>query len=130
MRFGDKSTWSSPYEALAGPGETICHPRLGVFAETLRDRFDIEIHSFEHDLEIFSLTVEQRATGKVSHLGNVTGSCHLHPFVLIICSACFREVSVNFAPLNIRATSSVRSSPLTARMLVRKRPAESFFSIT
>ncbi len=48
------------------------------FAETLRDRFrefsDIEIHSFGHYLEIFSLTVEQRETGKVSHLGNVTGS--------------------------------------------------------
>ena len=62
--------------------------------------------------------------------GNVAESCHLHPFVLIICSACFREASVNFAPLNIRATSSVRSSPLTPRMLVRVRPAESFFSIT
>ena len=105
------------------------------FAETLRNRFrkfsDIEIHSFGHYLEIFSLTVEQRETGKVSHLGNVTGSgLPPHPFVLIICSACFREVSVNFAPLNIRATSSVRSSPLTPRMLVRVRPAESFFSIT
>jgi hypothetical protein len=40
MRFGDKSTWSSPYEALASPGEAISHPRLGVFAETLRDRFE------------------------------------------------------------------------------------------
>ena len=42
------------------------------FAETLRNRFrkfsDIEIHSFGHYLEIFSLTVEQRETGKVSHL--------------------------------------------------------------
>ena len=104
--------------------------RDSAFLPSFRELSDIEIHSFEHDLEIFSLTVEQRATRKVSHLGNVTGSCHLHPFVLIICSACFREVSVNFAPLNIRATSSVRSSPLTARMLVRKRPAESFFSIT
>ena len=48
------------------------------FAETLRDRFrefsDIEIHSFGHYLEIFSLTVEQPESGKVSHLGNVTGS--------------------------------------------------------
>jgi hypothetical protein len=41
------------------------------FAEMLRDRFrefsDIEIHSFGHYLEIFSLTVQQRETGKVSH---------------------------------------------------------------
>jgi hypothetical protein len=48
------------------------------FAETLRNRFrefsGIEIHSFGHYLEIFSLTVEQRETGKVSHLGSVSGS--------------------------------------------------------
>ena len=52
------------------------------------------------------------------------------PFALIICSACLREVSVSFAPLSMRATSSVRSSPVTARMLVRVRPPDSFFSIT
>jgi len=73
MRFGDKSTWSSPYEALASPGEAISHPRLGVFAETLRDRFEsfptLKFIPSRHYLEIFSLTVEQRATGKVSHLG-------------------------------------------------------------
>ena len=33
------------------------------------------------------------------------------PLALIICSACFREVSVSFAPDSMRATSSVRSSP-------------------
>jgi hypothetical protein len=53
-----------------------------------------------------------------------------HPFALIICSACLREVSVSLAPLNMRATSSVRSSPDTARILVRVRPPDSFFSIT
>ena len=55
------------------------------FAETLRDRFrefsDIEIHSFGHYLEIFSLTVEQRETGKVSHRGKIKAGCHLtHSF--------------------------------------------------
>jgi len=49
---------------------------------------------------------------------------------LIICSACLREVSVSFAPLSMRATSSVRSSPVTGRMLVRVRPPDSFFSMT
>ena len=36
---------------------------------------------------------------------------HRYPFALIICSACLREVSVSLAPLSMRATSSVRSSP-------------------
>jgi len=54
----------------------------------------------------------------------------IYPFALIICSACFREVSVSFAPLSMRATSSVRSSPTTRRMPVRVRPPDSFFSIT
>ena len=54
----------------------------------------------------------------------------LYPFALIICSACLREVSVSLAPLNMRATSSVRSSPATSRMLVRVRPPDSFFSMT
>ena len=49
-----------------------------------------------------------------------------HAFALIICSACLREVSVSLAPLNMRATSSVRSSPVMRRTLVRVRPAESF----
>src|ERR1700688_3454044 len=53
-----------------------------------------------------------------------------HPFARIICSACFREVSVSFAPDNIRATSSVRSSPLICRTVVFARPAVSRFSIT
>ena len=53
-----------------------------------------------------------------------------YPFALIICSACLREVSVSLAPLNMRATSSVRSSPTTARMLVRVRPPHAFFSMT
>ena len=35
-----------------------------------------------------------------------------YALALIICSACFREVSVNVAPLSILAISSVRSSPL------------------
>jgi hypothetical protein len=49
---------------------------------------------------------------------------------LSICSACLREVSVSLAPLNMRATSSVRSSPVMRRTVVRVRPAEAFFSIT
>lgn len=53
-----------------------------------------------------------------------------YPFALIICSACFREVSVSLAPLSMRATSSVRSSPITARMLVRVLPPHAFFSMT
>jgi len=49
--------------------------------------------------------------------------------VLSICSACLREVSVSLAPLSIRATSSVRSSPVMRWTLVRVRPAAAFFSI-
>jgi hypothetical protein len=60
----------------------------------------------------------------------IVSICVSYPFALIICSACLREVSVSLAPLNIRATSSVRSWPTTARMLVRVRPPQVFFSIT
>jgi hypothetical protein len=53
----------------------------------------------------------------------------LYPFVFSICSACFSEVSVSFAPLIMRATSSVRSGPLILRTLVRVRSPARFFSI-
>jgi len=53
-----------------------------------------------------------------------------HALVFSICSACLREVSVSFAPLNMRATSSVRSSPVMRRTAVRVRSEELFFSIT
>ncbi len=52
-----------------------------------------------------------------------------HAFALIICSACLSELSVTFAPLSIRATSSVRSSPVMLRTVVLVRPADSFFSM-
>jgi hypothetical protein len=52
-----------------------------------------------------------------------------YPFAFNNCSACCLDVSVNLAPLSIRATSSVRSSGLNARTSVRVRPAASRFSI-
>jgi len=52
-----------------------------------------------------------------------------YEFTFSICSACLREVSVSLAPLNMRATSSVRSSPVMSRTPVRVRSAELFFSI-
>jgi hypothetical protein len=57
-------------------------------------------------------------------------STQAYALALIICSACLRDVSVSLAPLSMRATSSVRSSPVTGRMLVRVRPPDSRFSIT
>jgi uncharacterized repeat protein (TIGR03803 family) len=59
-----------------------------------------------------------------------SGYGRLHSFARIICSACLREVSVSFAPDNMRATSSVRSSPAIWRTVVLARPAASRFSIT
>jgi hypothetical protein len=50
-------------------------------------------------------------------------------FALIICSACLSDVSVTLAPLSMRATSSVRSSPVMLRTEVFVRPPDSFFSI-
>src|SRR5437660_12772044 len=86
-RFGDQTDVEFTARSSRQPPVRPCgrDQSVGVergwtsgFAETLRDRFrefsDIEIHSFGHYLEIFSLTVEQRETGKVSHSGNVTGS--------------------------------------------------------
>ena len=61
--------------------------------------------------------------------GDFDGRVTAHAFVFSICSACFREVSVSLAPLNMRATSSVRSSPVIRRTAVRVRSAELFFSI-
>ena len=46
-----------------------------------------------------------------------------------ICSACFTDVSVSFAPLSIRAISSVRSTSVISRILVRVLPDFSVFSI-
>ncbi len=45
------------------------------------------------------------------------------------CSACCSEVSVNLAPLNMRATSCLRSVSSNCRMEVCVRPERSFFSI-
>jgi hypothetical protein len=58
------------------------------------------------------------------------GTTSLYALAFSICSACLREVSVSLAPLSIRATSSVRSSPLIGRTVVRVRPPTAFFSIT
>ena|SRR6185369_7928994 len=52
-----------------------------------------------------------------------------YAFAFSICSACFSELSVNLAPLIIRATSSVRSGPAILRTLVLVRSPARFFSI-
>lgn len=52
-----------------------------------------------------------------------------HPFAFSNCSACCRDVSVNFSPLNMRAISSVCSGAVSARTRVFVRPAASRFSI-
>jgi hypothetical protein len=58
------------------------------------------------------------------------GTTSLYALAFSICSACFRDVSVSLAPLSMRATSSVRSSPLIGRTVVRVRPPTACFSIT
>src|SRR5258705_11996014 len=52
-----------------------------------------------------------------------------YAFVFSICSACFSDVSLTFAPLSMRAISSVRSSPVISRTVVRVRSPAFFFSI-
>ena len=66
-----------------------------------------------------------RRLGQVRGFGLIVG----YALVFSICSACLREVSVSLAPLSMRATSSVRSSPVMRRTAVRVRSAVLFFSI-
>src|SRR2546426_485726 len=54
---------------------------------------------------------------------------HIDRWALSICSACLRDVSVNLAPLIMRAISSVRLSPVIRQTTVQVRPPDSRFTI-
>ena len=73
-------------------------------------------------------TVIAERIRSLATLGITNPKAQNHEF-LSIASACFLDVSVNRAPLSIRAISSCRSSSFSRRTLVRESPPTSRFSI-
>ena len=121
--FCQFSTESTPKCVV--PSTSTGSPQTANLRGAGKQRKLVRHKSGHPDVALFNVRM-----GSERHVEGLSGIEGHHPFALIICSACLREVSVNFAPDSMRATSSVRSSPSMRRTEVFVRPALSRFSIT
>jgi hypothetical protein len=110
--------------------ETSSHPRTGwssICCPPLPHSYNLPLHTSGEMCPLLWSLLEDPLL--VSDAVSENGDVCIYRLVSIKCSACFRLVSVSFAPLSMRAISWVRSVSSMRRTSVWVRPRFSVFSI-